>query len=182
MPRSLLLILAHPAYHRSRANRALRVAAETVAGVTVHDLYETYPDFLIDVPAEQAQLAAHDVIVLQHPFYWYSGPALVKEWLDLVLTQGWAFGAGGVALAGKTWMQAVTTGGPAAAYEPGGLNRFTVEELLRPFEATAHLCGCRWAAPFVVTGSRQRPAAGLIEEATRYAARLEALMAGEAPA
>lgn len=119
MPQRLLLLFAHPAYHRSRANRALRVAAEGMEGVTLHDLYETYPDFLIDVDAEQARLAAHDVIVVQHPFYWSSARAIVKEWLDLVLTHGWAFGPGGTALAGKTWMQALAivaaVGGVVAA-------------------------------------------------------------------
>jgi glutathione-regulated potassium-efflux system ancillary protein KefG len=180
VPQRLLLLFAHPAYHRSRANRALRVAAEGVAGVTVHDLYETYPDFLIDVEAEQARLAAHDVIVVQHPLYWYSAPAIVKEWLDLVLTHGWAFGVGGTALAGKTWMQAITAGGADAAYAPEGLNRFTLAELLRPFEATAHLCGCRWAPPFLLTASRKQPADALIAQAGAYRARLEALIAGEA--
>ncbi len=85
---SLLIQFAHPAPQKSRANRALLAAARQVQGVTVNDLYEEYPDFHVDVAREQALLATHEVVVFQHPFYWYSAPALVKEWQDLVLTIG----------------------------------------------------------------------------------------------
>lgn len=82
----VLLLFAHPAIHKSRANRALFAAAQAVEGLTVRNLYEIYPDFLIDA-AEQRLLESHDVVVLQHPFYWYSAPSLVKEWLDLASNQ-----------------------------------------------------------------------------------------------
>ena len=85
MPRRVLILYAHPMPRKSRANRALAEAVRGLEGVTFHDLYEAYPDFFIDVAREKALLVEHDVIVLQHPFYWYSAPALVKEWLDLVL-------------------------------------------------------------------------------------------------
>jgi glutathione-regulated potassium-efflux system ancillary protein KefG len=180
MTEPVLILFAHPAFHRSRANRALRVAAEGVEGVTVHDLYETYPDYLIDVDAEQARLDAHRHLIFLHPFYWYSAPSLLKEWLDLVLTHGWAYGEGGRSLTGKTWTQAITTGGPARAYGPDGINRFSIEELLRPFEATAHLCGCRWQEPFVVHSSRLADADTLFAQAQGFARRLRALTETEA--
>ena len=50
------------------------------------------------------------------PFYWYSAPALVKEYLDLVLEHGFAYGSTGRALEGKVLVNATTTGGPEAAY------------------------------------------------------------------
>jgi putative NADPH-quinone reductase len=87
-----LLLFAHPAYQKSRVNRHLLAAAQQVEGVHIHDLYEEYPNFHIDVPREQNLLLEHDVVVFQHPFYWYSCPALLKEWLDLVLQHGFAFG------------------------------------------------------------------------------------------
>jgi glutathione-regulated potassium-efflux system ancillary protein KefG len=107
----VLVLHAHPAPRRSRVNAAMLAAARGVEGVTVRELYEEYPDFFIDVKAEQEVVAAHDVVVMQHPFYWYATPALVKEWFDLVLTPGWAYGEGGTALRGKRWMHAVSTGG-----------------------------------------------------------------------
>lgn len=164
--RRVLLIHAHPAFERARVCPALLQAAGAVEGVTVHDLYETYPDFLIDVEAEQQRLLEHDVVAFQFPFYWYSTPALVKEWLDLVLTHGFAYGHNGDALAGKVLTCALSTGGGAQAYGPRGGNRFTIEEFLRPLEATAHLCGMVWRPAYVVHG-----AALLLDEDLEAAAR-----------
>lgn len=178
MSKSILIITAHPAYHRSRANRALRFAAEGLPFVTLHDLYETYPDFLIDIQAEKARLEAHDHIVLLHPFYWYSSPAIIKEWQDLVLEYGWAYGEGGTALKGKTWTQAVTAGGPEETYMPKGRNRFTIDELLRPFEATAHLCSCDWQTPFILNSSREASPAALMQAGHDFADLLEGLARG----
>jgi len=90
-------------------NKALLSSINDLEGVTVNDLYARYPDFLIDVRKEQALCEEHDVIVFQHPFYWYSTPSIIKEWLDLVLEHGWAFGSEGKALHGKIFLQAETT-------------------------------------------------------------------------
>jgi len=148
--RPALVILAHPAIQRSRANATLLEVASRRPDVTVHDLYRKYPDFLIDVPAEQKKLLAHQLIVLQYPIYWYSCPALLKEWFDAVLQHGFAFGRTGTQLRGKTLMVAVTAGGDHHAYRPEGMNRFSMADFLRPMEATAHLCGLEWAQPFVL--------------------------------
>lgn len=151
--RRILVLLAHPVLERSRVNRRLADAAGKVDGVTVRDLYELYPTLDLDVAAEQDALLAHDVVVFQHPFYWYSAPAILKEWLDLVLEHGWAYGPGGDKLAGKLALNAISAGGPQAAYRATGYNRFTVRELLAPWDQTAHLCKMRYLAPFVVHGS-----------------------------
>lgn len=177
----VLLLYAHPAPHRSLANAALLAAVRDLAGVTVHDLYEAYPDLLIDIEAEQDLLVRHDVIVLQHPFFWYSAPAIVKEWLDVVLEHGFAYGDTGTALAGKSWMHAVTTGGGAAAYGPTSRNRFTIPELLRPFEATAALCGCTWLDPFVMHAAHVLDRDGLAAESARYRDRIAQLAKASAP-
>jgi glutathione-regulated potassium-efflux system ancillary protein KefG len=148
--RRVLVLFAHPVLERSRVNRRLVDALRELPGVTIHDLYEAYPTFAIDVAREQALLREHDVIVFQHPFYWYSTPAILKEWQDLVLEHGWAYGPGGTALRGKITLNAISTGGPATAYQSGGYNRFTVRQLLAPWEQTANLCEMRFLAPFVV--------------------------------
>lgn len=127
-------------------------------GVELRDLYEEYPDFNVDVGQEQQRLNAHDIIVFQHPFYWYSCPALLKEWQDLVLEYGYAFGPDGVALQGKKLLSAVTTGGGIEAYSREGVNRFTMQELLVPFAQTAHFCGMQYLPPFVVHGTLQNHA------------------------
>ena len=178
MSESILIIAAHPAYHRSRANRALRLAAQNLPFVTSHDLYETYPDFLIDINAEKAKIEAHKHIVLLHPLFWYSAPSLIKEWLDLVLEYGWAYGEGGTALTGKTWTQAVTAGAPEEAYMPKGSNRFTMDELLRSFEATAFLCGCDWQPPFSLNSSRDASPDALQQAGHDFRLMLESLANG----
>ena len=148
------VLFVHPAASKSRINVALRAALGGMARVTVRDLYALYPDFDIDVAAEQQTLLAHDCLVLQFPFYWYSSPALLKQWLDLVLEFGWAYGPGADALRGRRVMLAISTGGRAGAYRHDGANRFTMTELLRPFEQAFHLCGMHWLEPFVIHGSR----------------------------
>ena len=173
----VLVVYAHPAHERARVNPALTRAAEAVAGVEVHDLYEAYPDFLIDVETEQARLIRHSAVVLQFPMFWYSTPALMKEWLDLVFLHGFAYGEGGTRLVGKTMLVATSTGGQSVAYGPSGGNRFTVEELLRPLEQTAFLCGMRWAEPFVVNGAATLDDGSLAAAQAAYAARLSALAA-----
>src|SRR5262249_12225989 len=110
--RRVLLLFAHPVLERSPVNLRLLAEAREVTGVTIHDLYEAYPTLSIDVRREQRLLLDHDVIVFQHPFYWYSTPAILKEWQDLVLEHGWAYGHGGTQLRGKITLNAITTGRP----------------------------------------------------------------------
>lgn len=136
-------------------NRRLIDAVRDLEDVTVHDLYEAYPDFDIDVPHEQELLVDHDLVVFQHPFYWYSTPAMLKEWQDLVLEHGWAYGHEGKALVGKRFLSAITTGGPKEAYCAKGLNGYTIEELLRPIEQSMRLCGMDWLPPYVVHGTHR---------------------------
>ena len=176
----VLVIFAHPAFHRSRTNRALVAAARETEGVTVHDLYETYPDFLVDVRAEQGLLEQHATVVLQHPFFWYSAPALLKEWLDLVLQFNWAYGPDGKALRGKVLAQAISAGGPADAYHRGGSNHFSVRELLSPFEQTARLCGMAYAEAFTVHAANHIDDVVRADAARDYSRWLTSLRAGSA--
>jgi glutathione-regulated potassium-efflux system ancillary protein KefG len=151
----ILVLFAHPAIQKSRVNRILREAARSLSGVTVHDLYEAYPHFGIDVPREQSLLTSHDILVFQHPLFWYSTPAILKEWQDRVLEHGWAYGREGTALRGKKMMNVITTGGPEEAYRAGGRNRFTIRQFLAPLEQTARLCGMDYLPPFVAHGAHR---------------------------
>lgn len=171
----ILLVHAHPAVRRSRINRALLAAAQGVAGVTVHDLYEEYPDFHIQVAREQELLRQHDGVVFQHPFYWYSTPAILKQWADLVLEHGFAYGDDGRALEGKFWLQAISTGGNAEAYCAVGYNRFSIRQLLAPLEQTANLCRMQFLPPFIVHGTFQLTDESLQQHAAQYRRALEYL-------
>jgi len=175
----VLVLFAHPVLERSRVNRRLIEALDGVAGVTLHDLYEVYPTLELDVKREQQLLLDHDVIVFQHPFYWYSTPAILKEWQDLVLEHGWAYGAGGTHLRGKVTLNVITTGGPASSYRKDGYNRFTLRELLSPWDQTAHLCGMRFLAPFAIHAALKIASdADLHDDRAAYRELIEALRDG----
>jgi glutathione-regulated potassium-efflux system ancillary protein KefG len=174
--RRVLVLFAHPVLERSRVNRRLIDAIAGIEHVRVHDLYEEYPTLAIDVKREQALLLEHDVIVFQHPFFWYSAPAIMKEWQDLVLEHGWAYGEGGTKLKGKITLNAITTGGPESAYKRTGYNRFSIRELLSPFDQTAHLCGMRFIAPFAIHAAlRMTTDADVAANRDAYVRLLEAL-------
>ena len=174
----VLVLFAHPALEKSRVNHRLAAAIRTLPGVTFHDLYEEYPDFGVDVRREQALLMEHEVLVLQHPFFWYSVPPLLKQWIDLVLEHGWAYGSEGTALAGKRLLSVISTGGREDAYRPGGHNRFTMGELLAPIEQTFVLCGMEYLPPMVVHGAHGMTTAEIEAHAERYRRALEALRDG----
>ncbi|MEN9437160.1 MAG: hypothetical protein RIR09_1815 [Pseudomonadota bacterium] len=149
----IYLIAAHPNWRESRINRKLLETARRQSHVQVCDLYGRYPDYHIDVAAEQAHLAAAQLVVLVHPIQWYSMPSLQKLWLDEVLAYDWAYGEGGHALRGKDLWLVATTGGPAQSYHASGYNRYAFDAFLPPYEQTAALCGMRFLPPLVLYGA-----------------------------
>ncbi len=150
-----LVLAAHPNWRDSRVNARLLAAARQVPGVRAQDLYGIYPDYDIDVAAEQALASASPLIVLLHPVQWYSMPALLKLWLDEVLTYGWAYGPGGTALQGKGLWLVATTGSPESSYHPGSYNRYFFDAFLPPYEQTAALCGMRFLPPLLLYGANR---------------------------
>jgi glutathione-regulated potassium-efflux system ancillary protein KefG len=173
----VLVLFAHPAVERARLGPMMARAADALPHVVVRDLYELYPDFTIDVSAEQKALKRAAAVVLQFPFYWYSTPAILKEWMDLVLTHGFAYGREGRALEGKHLACALTTGGGPFAYGARGVNRYGIADFLRPLEQTAHLCRMRWRKPFVVHGTAILDDGERDRSVERYVAWLEGLKA-----
>lgn len=149
----ILILFAHPALHKSNINKQLIEGLDSINGLTFHDLYEFYPEYDIDIREEQKLLTEHDCIIFHHPMYWYNMPAILKEWLDLVLTHGWAYGSEGTALKGKLFFNVLTTGGPRQAYNPDGMHKHTLRELMLPVELTAKRCSMITLPPFVVHGA-----------------------------
>jgi glutathione-regulated potassium-efflux system ancillary protein KefG len=168
MPRKVLILFFHPRYESSRANRLLLQHAASLDGVTTCDMYELYPDFNIDVEAEKQRVEAHDIIIWQHPFYWYNCPPLMKQWIDLVLEYGWAYGRGGTSIKGKWIMNVFSSGGTFEVYQKDGRNRFTYRELLSPFDQTAYLCGMEYLPPFIIPGANRVSDEEVHKMATNY--------------
>jgi len=146
----ILILFAHPAFHKSKVNKVLVEGLSDIPAVTFHDLYQEYPELDIDVMKEQELLSTHDIIVFQFPLFWYSTPAILKEWQDLVLEHGWAYGSKGDALKDKLFLCVLTTGGHISGYRNGDFHNHTINQLLSPIRQTAILCKMRPLPPFVV--------------------------------
>lgn len=174
--KKILVLFAHPRFESSRANQALIKRISRLEGVTIHDLYEHYPDFNIDISYEKELLIQNDIIIWQHPFYWYSCPPLLKQWIDMVLEFGWAYGTGGNALEGKQVLNSITTGGKREVYCEDGRNNYTIRQFLRPFEQTARLCRMEYLPPFAVMGTHQLSKEVLEKDVEKYYMLLESLM------
>lgn len=167
----ILVNVFHPDLEKSVVNKTWVRQLENTADVTVRDIYRLYPDGKIDVAAEQQALSEHDRLVFQHPFYWYSVPPLMKQWIDDVFTYGWAYG-GGSALADKEWVCAISTGGPADSYQAGGYNAYSMSEFLKPLQQTAALVQTKFLPAFVFHGAVCATEAEVAQSASDFAAHI----------
>lgn len=166
--KKILVLFAHPKFEASRTNKVLVKKIKDIEGVTFHDLYDSYPDFNVDVPFEKELLTKHDVVIWHHPFYWYSCPPLLKQWIDMVLEFGWAYGPNGNALASKKCLNVITAGGTKEVYCSEGSNMYSVNEFLRPLEQTARLCGMKYLPPFAIMGTHSLSHEDLSNYANQY--------------
>ena len=168
----ILVNAFHPNLEQSKVNRRWVKELEAHKDITINQCYLKYPDWKIDVKREQELLLEHERIVFQHPFYWYSTPPLMKKWLDDVLTYAWAYGPGGTALNGKEWVSAISTGGPAEAYQAGGYNNYSMSELLKPLQQTANLIGAKFLPAFFLQGVVQATEEQIEMSARQYVAHI----------
>lgn len=170
------VLVAHPQLEHSRVSRHMAEAASAAArggaAIEVRDLYARYPDYLIDVRAEQAALADTELLVWLHPIHWYGMPPLMKLWLDEVFAFGWAYGPGGQALRGRDLWLATSTGGPEHSYRSDGYNRYFFDAFLPPYDQTAALTGLRFLPPLVLHGAHRADEAAIAAHARTFVERL----------
>ena len=169
----IVVVAAHPHLEHSRVNRQLMRVAGALPQSEVRDLYALYPDYLIDVAAEQAALRDVRLLVWLQPLHWYGMTPLLKLWVDEVFSFRWAYGPGGRALAGKDLWLVTSTGGSDAAYHPQGLNRYFLDAFMPPYEQTAQLCGMRFLPPLVLHGAHRASEAELAAHASVFGERLD---------
>lgn len=177
-----LVLMFHPDLSRSKANVALASAAAALPGVEVVDMTAACPDGLDlfrDGAREAARLLTADRIVLQFPLQWYSTPPLLKAWQDAVLTRMFymTYEAEGRLLKGTPIMVATTAGNVPEAYQSGGANLFSMNDMFTPLRAMANRCGLVWSEPFVVYRADSLTGAELETAAGDYAAALSRWMA-----
>ncbi|MBX2880577.1 MAG: NAD(P)H-dependent oxidoreductase [Granulosicoccus sp.] len=171
----VIVFYIHPGQPYSSNNRALQASLDSVSGIERVDLYAQYPRFNIDIPVEQDRLLRNDFFIFQFPIFWYSCPSLLKEWLDLVLEYGFAYGDGGDRLKGKKMMLSLTTGGHRDAYSAGGHQGHPLPSFLLPFQQTANLCNMQYFPPYVLFDALQAQPSVVQQHATGYARLVESL-------
>ena len=160
-----LVLLFHPNLKNSKVNQKMYDTINGMKNVEIRNMYDLYPDFKIDVKAEQQAMEKADRIILQFPIRWYSSPALLKQWEDAVFEAGWAY-MGSRALDDKEFTVAVSFG--AGGYEHGGYSHYTPHEILRPFQATAYRIGMKFMKPFVLTNVMRMDEKELSDQIKRY--------------
>jgi len=175
----IVVYFAHLAIEHSIINRVLRDAVRDLERVNFRDLHELYPDFFIDTVTEQAIMRDADLIVFQHPVYWYAAPAIFKHFLDTVLVRGFAYGPDGTALHGKDFLLAASTGAPAEEYGPGGIHHYAFGKLIRPIEQTARFCGMNFLPPLVLHGGHSLSRDVIDAHAAHYRQLLEKYRPGD---
>lgn len=169
MPLPTLILHVHPRPAQSRVTRELLQALQDLPAVSVRSLYALYPDFDIDVAAEQQALREASLVVWLAPVHWYGLPALFKHWVDQVLLHGWAYGAGGDALHGKTVWWVASAGAPESDYQAGGAHQRPFADFVPPVEQIARFCGMGWLPPFVVHGGHATTAVRRAQDASALA-------------
>ena len=170
----IVIYFAHLAIEQSHINRRLRDAVCDLSNVDFRDLHERYPNFYIDTAAEQDALRSADLIVFQHPIYWYAAPAIFKHFQDTVLLSGFAYGPGGTALHGKDFLLAASTGASAEEYGPNGIHHYPFQDLILPIEQMTRFCGMNFLPPLLLHGCQSLPVQAIESHALEYRRILKA--------
>jgi putative NADPH-quinone reductase len=158
-----LIILAHPNFNKSLANNTIiEELKNSDLELEIRNLHDLYPDFKIDVKAEQQALLRHRTVVFQYPFYWYSMPAILKHWFDEVFLHQFAYGSKGDKLKGKNFVPSFTVGSSESSYKALGFQHFRVYEFCKHLEQTAYHTQMNYIEPIYVYGTSL--AAGYIED------------------
>jgi NAD(P)H dehydrogenase (quinone) len=121
-----------------------------------------------DIREEQSKVLWADLVVFQFPLWWFSMPAVMKGWIDRVLTPGFAYGGGKLfehgPLRGRSAMLAVTTGGMPDVFKPDGRYGDLKDMLHHIHYGMLAFCGFEVFEPFFV----HAPARIAPEERTAY--------------
>lgn len=175
-----LVILAHPTFETSFANKTIMEELQKRnLNIEIRNIQKLYPDYRINIKAEQEALLRHNTIVFQYPFFWYNMPAILKHWFDVVFTYQFAYGSSGDKLKNKNFLPSFTVGASEEEYRPLKEHHFRVYEFCRNLEQTAYYAQMNYIEPIYFHGTSQ--AAGYTEDeiknkAKKHAQRLATLL------
>jgi glutathione-regulated potassium-efflux system ancillary protein KefF len=151
--KNILIISGHTDLNDSVANKGILAHYKTVLPeAEIVYLDKLYPDFKINIKAEQARLVKADIIILQYPFFWYHMPSIMERWMEETFEHGFSHGSTGDKLKGKKLIASFTMGSPAEDYRKKGPVGYEVEDFLPPLKATCALTQMEFAG-YVYTGS-----------------------------
>ena len=152
--KKVLIISGHPDLKKSNANKTILEEIEKLLPeAEIRKLDELYPDYQIDIAAEQAALEKADIIIFQYPVHWYSVPALLKVYIDKVMEHSWAYGSKGNALKGKFFIASMTVGGPEKEYQHDGKVTYTMDEFMAFIKRYTVTCKMEFKKLFCTYGA-----------------------------
>lgn len=146
-----LIIVAHPEVDNSPTQQFLQASLPKLTNaddqVIWHDLTAVLAASNWQRDAELTLLKQAQRIIWQFPLYWYSAPAILKQWQEAVFTgevSQYEF------LAGKELGLVVSLGEKLANYQAGAREQFTISEILRPDQAFAQKLGWHYLTPLII--------------------------------
>jgi putative NADPH-quinone reductase len=132
------MILAHPDIGKSIGNKTISNTFAKSENTELRHLDLLYPDFNINIKAEQEALLKADTIIFQFPLFWYNMPAILKHWIDKVFEYGFAFGAEST-LNKKKIIVSFTIGSPVKDY-PSEI----IQKIVFPLQGLAEYCNLEY--------------------------------------
>lgn len=161
-----LVLVSHPELEKSVVNkRWVEELKKHPEHFTVHELNTLYPDGNFDVEKEQKLVESHKSLILQFPIFWFNSPPFIKKWMDDVMTHGWAYGSnGGDKLKGRKVALAVTAGIKEEDYNVRGRYRYTLSQILTPFETSFVYCNADYRSFFAFYGAEYEPSIESVEK------------------
>lgn len=175
MPKKVLVLLSHPYLETSNTHKTISTKLATLPGVTVRHIDELPTlngHYATKVEQDLWDLA--DTIVLEFPLYWYHSPASLKQYLDDVLTDDWAY-QNEYRLEGKNLVVLTTTGGIEDLYASGGEHGYAISEILTPYKSLASFTKMNYLPELVIYAANFMPAEELDSEVNRIYAEIEKL-------
>lgn len=150
VPKKVLVLLSHPYLESSNVHRNLSQRLAQIENVNVRHI-DSLPtkNTHFDAKTEQPLWDEADTIILEFPMYWYHSPASLKQYLDDVLTEDWAY-QNAYSLEGKKLTVLTTTGGVESEYAASGEHGFDLSSVLTPYKSTASFTKMKYIPELVI--------------------------------
>lgn len=131
-----LIINAHPTPEQSHTQSFFKEVVTSLENVSYIELTKNLPKL--------EELLNYQRIIFQFPVYWYSSPAILKQWMDNT------FFSGDSRLSGVELGIVAIFGVSQSQYQAGGKEKYTPSEMLRPFEMLSNHLNMIYLPPFSV--------------------------------